>query len=201
VVNNLLKFARPSKPDKESVTANSIVEETLSFLKVEVGKAGIRINLHLQDHPRVIPVDGNQIKQVLINVIMNAIQAMEETRGELTITTSEASYENQSMCCLTVKDNGCGMTEDQVSHMFDPFFTTKIPGEMGSGGIGLGLSVTYSIIEQHGGAVRVDSEVGTGTSIEIYLPHQPSAPDETGPLEDEEGEATIMTPKPVAFDA
>ena len=183
VVNNLLKFARPSKPDKESVTANAIVQETMTFLKAEIGKAGIRLKLDLLDDPEVIPVDGNQVKQVLINVVMNAVQAMEETKGTLNISTTDIVKDGNTMSCIAIQDNGCGMTEDQQRRMFEPFFTTKTPGEMGSGGTGLGLSVSYSIIEQHGGTMDVESEVGTGTTFRVYLPHQAPALDETGPIE------------------
>jgi signal transduction histidine kinase len=183
VVNNLLKFARPNKPTKESVTANAIIEETLSFLKTEMAKVGIRVHVNLQNDPKILPVDGNQVKQVLINIIMNAIQAMQDTKGQLDLSTSDTRSGKHSMCCIEIKDNGCGMTEEQRSHMFEPFFTTKIPGEMGSGGTGLGLSVSYSIIKEHGGTMEVNSQVGKGTSFKIYLPCKAASPEETGPIE------------------
>jgi signal transduction histidine kinase len=161
VIHNLLIFARQRLPLKTRVNVNEIIEVALSFLESRCAKAGIELVRTLApDLPR-IDADKSQLQQVLVNLAVNAVQAMPEG-GKLTIET----FASQSYISLIVKDTGVGMTEEITSKIFTPFFTTKDVDQ----GTGLGLAVVHGIVTSHGGSIRVESEVGHGARFEIRLP-------------------------------
>jgi two-component system cell cycle sensor histidine kinase/response regulator CckA len=121
-----------------------------------------------------VNVDGNQIQQVLVNLLMNADDAIGEKGGSITITTAPASFDlgksngllpAKKYVQIQVSDTGCGIPRENLSKIFEPFFTTK-----GQKGNGLGLAMVWGIIEKHDGRITVESEVGKGTTFSILLP-------------------------------
>ena len=161
VVRKLLLFARQSVPRKSRVHINQLVVEGLYFFSSRCNKLGIRLVLELAESIPEFIVDPGQIQQVLINLVVNAIQAM-PGGGTLTIRTLA---EDESIV-MVVEDTGIGMGEETISEIFAPFFTTKDVGE----GTGLGLTVVHGIISSHGGGINVESRPGSGTRFTIRVP-------------------------------
>lgn len=166
VIHKLLIFARRMPPQKSWVNLNRIVEEGLYVLESRCAKAGIEMVRSLAPALPEINADPSQLHQVLVNLVVNAVQAMPDG-GTLTIETLSRS----DCVSLIVKDTGIGMTEDIKTKIFTPFFTTKDIDQ----GTGLGLAVVHGIVTSHGGYIRVDSEAGQGTSFEVQLPVNSSA--------------------------
>jgi two-component system, NtrC family, sensor kinase len=165
IVEDLLNFARRSEPKKEKVDIHKTIEEVLSFIRQNVGSS--RIDFQTDFDRRIPPVvlDEKKIKQVLINLLMNARHAV-GTHG--TIRVSTAWHPSDGRLEILVADDGYGIEEKHLKHIFDPFFTTKPTGE----GTGLGLSVSYGIIKKHGGEIRVESKPGKGSTFAVVLPVQ-----------------------------
>lgn len=161
VIQKLLIFARQTPPLKTRVNLNQIVEEGLYFLESRCAKAGIVLSRALTPDLPEISADPSQLHQVLINLVVNGIQAMPEG-GTLTIETRAGD----GCVSLAVKDTGIGMTEEVKEKIFTPFFTTKDVDE----GTGLGLAVVHGIVTSHGGSIRVESAAGQGARFEIRLP-------------------------------
>jgi two-component system NtrC family sensor kinase len=153
IVRNLLDFSKPKKADLGDVDLNEVVRGALSLVQnmLDIGK--VEVGLTLSDGLPHVMADKNQIQQVLVNLMVNAAQAMPEG-GRLDISTWHCT-----------SDTGEGIPAELLPHLFDPFFSTK-----GVGGTGLGLSVSYGIIKNHNGNIRVDSELGTGTTFTVELP-------------------------------
>lgn len=168
VVNQLLHFSRQSEPCAILLNINELVNSTLSFLSHEIKKNRIAVDLDMAKELPPVMADPNQLKQVLLNIIINAIQAMEADKGRLFITTRVAP-DNAGTVETLVEDNGMGMTEEVQRRLFEPFFSTKEANE-GLGGTGLGLAISYGIIKNHGGAIHVSSSPGKGSSFIISLP-------------------------------
>ena len=169
VVTKLMLFARQKMPARVEVKPNDLVENGLFFLESRCAKAGIRLVRRLAvDLPEIV-ADAGQLHQVLVNLVVNAIQAM-PGGGILTITTERSG----EAVALTVEDTGVGMSADVLSRAFVPFFTTKAVGE----GTGLGLSVVHGIVTAHGGRIDVESKPGRGTRFRVQLPI--AGPAETG---------------------
>lgn len=161
VVKKLMLFARQLPPQKTRVNLNQIVEESLYFLESRCSKEGIKVlRLLSSDLPEVI-ADPAQMAQVLVNIAVNAIQAM-PNGGRLTIQTKASD----KFVSLIIEDTGVGMTENIMRQIFLPFFTTKDVSK----GTGLGLPVVHGIVTSHGGSINVDSKVGQGTRFKIQLP-------------------------------
>jgi len=161
IVNNLLKFSRVSGSEYTELDLNRLIRETLSLLDPMLRTSRVGLSLQLsQDLP---PVYGNygKLQQVFMNLIMNARDAMPRG-GELTL----ASEAENSHVRVDVADNGVGIAPDHLKKIFDPFFTTKST----SRGTGLGLAVTYGIIREHSGEIRVESTLGRGTTFRLELP-------------------------------
>ncbi len=161
VVKKLMLFGRQMPPRKTRISLNKMVEEGIYFLKSRCEKAGTEIALSLDPELPEITADQSQLYQVLVNLAVNAVQAMPDG-GKLTIKT--LSYEKH--VSLIVEDTGVGMSEEVKKKIFLPFFTTKEISE----GTGIGLSVVHGIVTSHGGSIEVDSEVGRGSRFEIQLP-------------------------------
>ncbi len=160
IVKSLLEFSRESMFRKEVAHMKTLVEKTIGLLKSEI-PANVELRLDIPEDLTAV-IDIQRIQQVLINLVLNAIQAM-ESAGRLTIRAFPADPEE---ICVQVADTGQGIPDKHLYKIFDPFFTTKDVGE----GSGLGLSVSHGIIEKHGGRFEVSSEVGQGTTFSIYLP-------------------------------
>lgn len=161
VVKKLMLFSRQLPPRTDKVDLNQMVEDGLYFLETRCIKAGIELVRDLHPDLPKVTADPSQLHQVLVNLVVNALQAMPEG-GRLTIRTMASN----SHVSLIVEDTGTGMTKEVLQQIFIPFFTTKEIGE----GTGLGLPVVHGIVTAHGGSIKVDSEVGHGSRFEILLP-------------------------------
>lgn len=161
VIHKLLVFSRQKTPVKTRVNLNRIVEEGLYFLESRCAKAGITVVSRLVTDLPEIHADASQMHQVLVNLVVNSIQAMPEG-GTLTIDT-RASGDSVR---LGVQDTGIGMSDDIKEKIYTPFFTTKDIDQ----GTGLGLAVVHGIVASHGGSIGVASAVGKGTRFEVQLP-------------------------------
>lgn len=161
IIENLLKFARPPEERMVSVDVSEVLEETLSLLanQLRVQRVGLRKDIA----PDLPPVVGNKslLQQVFSNMILNACNAMPDG-GSLTIT---ARVNSDNQVVIAFADTGCGVPEEDLSKIFDPFFTTMPVGK----GIGLGLSISYSIVQQHQGTIEVESQVGQGSTFTVRL--------------------------------
>jgi signal transduction histidine kinase len=167
ITNGVLGVARNRSKDMDPTDLVRIVEDTLVLLEREMNKYRIRVEKRFEPIPEAY-VNGNQIQQVLLNLLINARQAM-PGGGRLII---KLSYDQENdMVDLAVRDFGCGIPADKLPHIFDSFFTTKSgPDASGKGGTGLGLSMCRNIIEAHRGRIRVDSTPGKGTAFTLKLP-------------------------------
>ncbi|UCH97754.1 MAG: PAS domain-containing sensor histidine kinase [Candidatus Aminicenantes bacterium] len=161
IVKKLLIFSRQMPFRKVKTNINDLIKEGLYFLQWRCLKEGIELDYLLSEHLAEITVDPSQLKQVIVNLVVNAIQAMPEG-GKLDIRTRTWG----SHISIIIKDTGIGMSSEVLKQIFLPFFTTKDVGE----GTGLGLSVVHGIVSSHGGSIKVDSTVGLGTTFEIRLP-------------------------------
>ncbi len=167
ITSSILGMARNRSEHFEPTDLGKLLEDTLLLLERELSKYRIRVTRQLAPAPPAY-ANGNQIQQVLLNLIVNARQAMPQG-GELLIALSY--NEAEGMVELLIRDHGEGIPEDKLRRIFDPFFTTKRgPDESGKGGTGLGLSTARDIIEGHRGRIRVESTVGVGTAFTIKLP-------------------------------
>ena len=172
IIKKLMLFARQRPPTREKVSLTRIVEEGIPFLAHRVRKARIEIRRKVDPDLPEILADPNQLYQVLVNLVVNAIQAMPEG-GWLSLET----YAADGCAVLAVEDQGVGMTPRALRRIFEPFFTTKDAGE----GTGLGLWVVQGIVASHGGTVRVQSEPGKGSRFEVRLPIPPLEPPSSSP--------------------
>jgi len=161
IIHALLDFARQRSPRKEIISINDVIEKTLSLFNYKLESSGINLIKELCPSLPLTVADPQQIEQVLVNIINNAIQAMEKG-GKLIIKTSS----DKGIIAISITDTGCGIPENHIDRIFDPFFSTKEIGK----GTGLGLSVSYGIIKAHGGEIHVSSREGQGTTFVIELP-------------------------------
>lgn len=161
IVTDLLKFSRQSKPEMGLHDLCETVEAALRLTAFPIRKAHVEVIKNLPPYPVYMVYDDQQIEQVLVNIISNALQAMDRG-GRLWVGLQQ----NDDAAVLTFKDNGCGIAPENLSRVFDPFFTTKPEGE----GTGLGLSVSYGIISNHQGQIEVESAHGMGSTFTIRLP-------------------------------
>jgi len=170
IVKSLLEFARQTGPKMEPIDINRSINEGLFFLENQAAFLNIEIIKKLDLTLPLIEGNSSQLKQVFMNIMVNAAEAM-EGRGTLTVTTA-LQPENNSVL-IEFSDTGRGIPPEYISRIFDPFFTTKEVGK----GTGLGLSLSYGVIEQHKGKIDVRSKVGKGTCFVIELPakHENSA--------------------------
>ncbi|MEE4660632.1 MAG: ATP-binding protein [Halieaceae bacterium] len=160
IVSNVKRFARKHARHRALSDINQEIRATLKLVEKQL-KPETRITLKLENLP-LVSCNVSEIGQVVINLVMNADQAYPEPGGEIVISTR-----TEGRCVIIgVSDKGPGIPEDAIDNIFDPFFTTKPVGE----GTGLGLSVSYGIVEDHGGKISVASELGAGTTFTIVLP-------------------------------
>ncbi|MBI1839664.1 MAG: PAS domain S-box protein [Verrucomicrobia bacterium] len=163
IVKDFLHALRPSKPLLRASSVNDVVGEALGLLRPELANRGIHVQEHLGEGLPEIQLDSGQIKQVLVNLIKNAMQAMTKD-GQLTLRTSAAS----EGIVLSVEDTGGGIPPEQLNRIFEPYYTTKQKGS------GLGLMIVQRIILEHRGRIGVESHVGKGTQFRVWLPlHEP----------------------------
>jgi len=168
ITNAVLGMARNRSEHFEMTNVASLIEETMVLLEREMQKYRISVDMHVEDNLPEVSVIGNQIQQVLMNLLINARQAMSEG-GQLVIKLQKSEATNS--VDLSVRDYGPGIEQEKLRKIFDPFYSTKSgPDETGKGGTGVGLSTCKNIIEAHGGKIRVESSVGKGTCFTLMLP-------------------------------
>ena len=166
LLKKFFKFAKPGKPRQDFVTVENLVKGVQVLLSSRMSKKNIIYNASFEHNLPNVYVDENQIEQVLINLFLNAIDAM-ENGGNLTIATrveSSKDPENKPMVMIVIGDTGCGIEKENIRKIFNPFFTTK------SEGVGLGLSISSRLIEENGGRIEVESEFGKGARFFVLLP-------------------------------
>jgi signal transduction histidine kinase len=179
ITNTVLGLARNRSAGQEPTDLRELVENTLLLLEREMNKYRITVEKHFQPVPEAY-VNGNQIQQVLLNLLINARQAMPHG-GRVAIKLLHDT--DSDMIDLVVRDNGCGIPAEKLPRIFEPFYTTKSgPDASGKGGTGLGLSTCRDMIEAHHGRIRVDSTVGKGTAFTLKLPTASKAAGNRAPV-------------------
>jgi two-component system sensor histidine kinase AtoS len=167
LVRNLLNFSRKTEPDLSHVALDRLVEETLPILEDQFVLKGIQITKQYDEEIPKILGDYNQLQQVLLNLVVNAVQAVSRN-GTIEIKLwTEGLKGSECFVHLDVTDNGVGIPKRDMDKIFDPFYTTKTGDKKG---IGLGLSIVRQIIRAHHGRLSIDSEVGHGTTVSVRLP-------------------------------
>jgi two-component system NtrC family sensor kinase len=162
IVRGLLDFARQRKPDKKEWDIHVLIDNTLTLVEKQAPFQNIKIDKQFKTGIPMLFVDGDQIQQVFMNILLNAADAMTGNGGTLTIKTDLKN----GIAEVSFTDTGCGISKEHLSKLFDPFFTTKQTGK----GTGLGLAISYGIIQSHNGDIDVESEVGKGSTFRIKLP-------------------------------
>ena len=159
IVTEFLEALRPRQPNFVMGSLNQVVEEALKLLRPELENRGLRVVEKLARQLPEIPIDPGQIKQVLVNLIKNAMQAMNRG-GKLTVQTGEG----REAVWVSLADTGAGIPEEKLNRVFEPYFTTKKKGS------GLGLLIVHRIVRDHAGKIDVESKPGEGTTFRILLP-------------------------------
>jgi len=173
IVNRLLNFARPAKASLKPVSLHEVVENSLRLVEQQLAQHEIVLERHLDAMRHIVEADAEQLNQTFINFFLNAIHAMNKG-GTLTVCTSLIKNGRDILRVgglldgdriqVDIQDTGCGITPEDMSKIFDPFFTTK------EDGVGLGLSVSHGIIQEHNGTIDVESEKGKGTVFHLQFP-------------------------------
>jgi len=171
IVGRMVDFYRPSHEGRIPTDVNALLENVVALVRKRLQQGSIEVDLELAPDLPLIMATGDHLKQVFLNVIINALEAMPQG-GRLEMATRhvsehgdhEKAYADAGFVEIEFADTGVGIPAEHINNIFDPFFTTK------SKGMGLGLSVSYGIVERHGGQIRVESEVGKGTTFIIGLP-------------------------------
>ncbi len=161
-VRSLLDFTRNDHPVMTSVAVGEVLETTLNLLGNELAIGQVELEREIDDDLPPVPANPRHLQQVFLNLLLNAVQAMPEG-GTLTV---RAVRDEEGGVRVDVADTGIGIPPEDLDKVFDPFFTTKEPGH----GTGLGLAVSFGIVERHGGRITVASEVGEGTTFSVFLP-------------------------------
>jgi signal transduction histidine kinase len=177
LVNQLLRFARPTKPLLRPMHVHEILEKSLSLVGHRMYQKEIKLTRSWGADVDIIRADADQLEQVFLNFFLNAMDAM-KNGGELAVSTQISTEERwvsaltrgnghattEEVLRITIRDTGEGIRKQDLAHVFDPFFTTK------DYGTGLGLSVVHGIVQEHGGQIEVESELQKGTSFHVLLP-------------------------------
>ena len=163
IVRQLLELSKPTLHVSELVDLCVVAEEAMVMLRFEIREARCEVRTHVPAEPLWVPADAGQIKQVVINLAMNALHAMEFCTVRVLTLEVRAAGANAE---LIIADTGCGIPAENLERIFDPFFTTKGPER----GTGLGLSICFSLMRQHSGDISVESEPGVGTRFTVSLP-------------------------------
>ena len=159
IITNILEHARISRPDPVRLSLKRLIEEALLMMAQQGSFNNIEVRKNISDNLPVLDLDVFQMRQVLMNLFINAAEAM-IGGGTLDI---DACYEDETVT-LQISDNGCGIEKSHIDKLFEPFFSTKVKG------IGLGLAIAKEIIENHGGEISVESKLGKGATFTIVLP-------------------------------
>lgn len=176
IIRRLLDFSREKAPEKKFSDVNRIIEDTVRIVERPASFRDIEIGLDLDRQLPPVWADEDQIKQVVMNMLVNAQQSIEE-KGNIILRTRLAPQpgsprpgrQTGPMLEISIIDTGCGIPAQNLGRIFDPFFTSKEVGQ----GTGLGLAVSHGIVKAHGGTIEVESKVGEGSEFRVYLPLQP----------------------------
>lgn len=163
LVTDFMSLARPESPRYQCIELNNVIGDVINFMHPEATLHGVTIVQMTEHTPLYVRADPNQLKQVLMNVLQNALQAC-NANGEVTVNTRCKS----ASALIHVRDTGAGLTREQLARAFQPFYTTK------DSGTGLGLAICRQIMQEHGGSIQIASEVGVGTTVTLQLPVSPS---------------------------
>ena len=173
IIDNLMKFARQQKEQMDPIGVNAVVSDAVAIVRHQLEMNQVRLETTLDPTLPEILGNANQLQQVLMNLMINAQQAMEGDPGQVSVATRRTP---QGGAEIIVRDTGPGIRKENLDKIFEPFFTTKPAGK----GTGLGLSVSFGIVKDHGGEIRVESELGRGSTFIITLPEKPKGPLPTG---------------------
>ena len=169
IVTSLLAFARQSRPNRSPHDVNDMIRATLALVQHKLEMSRVYARLELDPDLPLVPCDGSQVRQVVMNLVMNAAESMPDG-GSIVVRT--AVVPASEAVRIEVADRGAGIAPQNLAHVFDPFFTTKGDGQ----GTGLGLTVVYGIVNAHGGNIEIDSRPGEGTTVRVLLPLVPPNP-------------------------
>lgn len=162
IVKNLLDFSRSERPSFTDLSIAAVIDSTVKLVQNQIMVAGISLDKKIPGDMPAIRGNLRKLQHVFLNLLLNAIQAM-SGGGSIVV---QASQDSGDYLRIDVKDTGTGIKAEELEKIFDPFYTTKGVGR----GTGLGLSLTYGIVKEHGGYIEVESEVGKGTTFSVYLP-------------------------------
>lgn len=162
LITNFQAFAKPSSDEKRYCDINQILNDILLLYKKYITDKNVDIVINYQKNLPQIQVVKDQVNQVLVNILMNALDALHANKRKIFITT----LQRDSQVLVIIKDNGCGITDENLDHIFEPFFSTKPEAK----GTGLGLYVSYLITKNHNGKIQVESTRGEGSIFTISLP-------------------------------
>ncbi|MCW9047969.1 MAG: cache domain-containing protein [Gammaproteobacteria bacterium] len=172
IINNLLQYARPGEYAGylKEINVNTVVNNTQKLLKHMQRTNPFKLELDLQAE-KVVRMNEQELEQVLVNLVTNAIHALDKEPGIINVATRDWSDKNgvNKGVVIKIKDNGSGMTQEQISRIFNPFYSTKKSGE----GTGLGLSLSYSLMRHYGGNISVESELGEGAEFNVWILAEP----------------------------
>lgn len=167
ITNSVLAMARNRSADKESTSLKSLLEDALLLLEREYRKYRIDLQVQIDDVP-LIHAAGNDLQRVFVNLLVNARQATREG-GQVRVRLQHSPETNEIV--FSIRDNGCGISSEDLPRIFEPFYSTKRgPDATGRGGTGVGLSACKQVIDAHDGRIRVESTLGKGTAFIIRLP-------------------------------
>jgi signal transduction histidine kinase len=169
IIKQFLDFARPRPPSLEPVDVRRVLDETLALIAYEAEAQGVSLEKEYAPDLLPLPMDREQMKQVFLNILLNAIQAMEQG-GQLRVSAAPRNHQpgtrSGSFLEISFRDTGKGVPEDMQARIFEPFFSTKEEG------IGLGLPIAQRIVEEHGGEIRLESRPGKGTIFYLKIPYR-----------------------------
>ncbi|MET1013916.1 MAG: ATP-binding protein, partial [Paenisporosarcina sp.] len=164
IISEFLVLAKPHVTSSKEFMVEEILNDVLMLFRPELNLRAIELKEHVNSMNTFVKGEPNQVKQVFINIVKNAIEALGEN-GQLEVSTDVELY-NAREITIRFKDNGAGMSPDVVKNIFEPFFTTKQTGT------GLGMMISEKIIKEHGGAIHIESKIGKGTEVSISLPYR-----------------------------
>ncbi len=163
ILDNFMKFARPGSVSLHEVDVKALIDHILALMHFEAEERKVRLEQVAEEELPPVMGDETQISQVLVNIIVNSFHAM-PNGGLCQITAAQRETDGKPWVEITVKDDGVGITKEEISHLFEPFYTTK------SSGTGLGLAIAYRIMQDHGGTIQVSSVPGSGTTVVTQFP-------------------------------
>ena len=164
IIRRLGNFVRRREPKRSSVNINDAVQEVLRFVQPDAGQHGITVRINLSEGLTPVPADEIQIQQVILNLFRNGVEAMENGDPQRRVLTVETSAADGNAVKVTIRDTGCGLTDEVLDKLFDPFFTTKPHG------MGVGLSISRTIIDAHGGRLWATRNADRGATFTFTLP-------------------------------